>query len=584
MKTIAIDFETYYDKTYSLTGMSYKEYVNDRRFDAYMVTIVGEGVEFVGRPEDFDWASIDGLRWAMHNASFDEEVFLRLRELFPEIYEAGTPAEVVCTADLCSYLQLPRSLKGAMREVFQIEVDKSQRNKMSGGSSDLLATDAATMEYALLDSVYCLKLWNTLSPHWPAKERTLSQLTRECGRKGVPVDLERLIKERAALLDVCKQAKEAVPWVASGLSTSVVSMKQVKKWCSMFEIPAPKSLAKTSEDCAAWLEEHGEEFPWVKAMQTWRSANTLSLKYDAIIRATFGGRWRYQLKYCGAPHTSRWSGSGGANIQNLPRGEMYGTNLRNCLKAPDGFTLVVADLSQIEPRCIKLLTNDLRWLDIVRSGKSPYVAHGMASYNYTEERCKEPAIYSRLKMEVLLLGYGGGAVTLRTQAQAMFGTTLSARGAKSIVDDYRRANTDIVALWDSCDADLRKATRKSDGRAVFKLPSGDSLRYFNTSVGRGLTTYTVKGERKTHLWGGVAAQNITQRLGRNVFAEGLLRVQQVQDCEILFTVHDEVVCIAPLDRAEQVAEEVQAALAESPPWAPLLPVACDVQITPFYTK
>ena len=45
--TYAIDFETYYDKDYSLTNMSPWDYVHDRKFDAYLVSIHGRTSTYV---------------------------------------------------------------------------------------------------------------------------------------------------------------------------------------------------------------------------------------------------------------------------------------------------------------------------------------------------------------------------------------------------------------------------------------------------------------------------------------------------------------------------------------------------------
>ena len=41
-------------------------------------------------------------------------------------------AEWVCTADLAAYSGLPRSLKGATTTLYNLEVDKSTRDNMSG--------------------------------------------------------------------------------------------------------------------------------------------------------------------------------------------------------------------------------------------------------------------------------------------------------------------------------------------------------------------------------------------------------------------------------------------------------------------
>ena len=81
---VAVDFETFYDSAagYSLRVMTPHAYVNDPRFDPYLVSVVGEtGEEYVGDPLLFDWKLLTGARIVMHNAGFDGMVLNRLIEL-----------------------------------------------------------------------------------------------------------------------------------------------------------------------------------------------------------------------------------------------------------------------------------------------------------------------------------------------------------------------------------------------------------------------------------------------------------------------------------------------------------------------
>ena len=75
-------------------------------------------------------------------------------------------------------------------------------------------------------------------------------------------------------------------------------------------------------------------------------------------RLTEKDRMSYNLKYFGADATGRWSGDAGFNVQNMPRDKKYGVNIRNLISPKDGKTLVVADLSQIEPRLTAFLAGD----------------------------------------------------------------------------------------------------------------------------------------------------------------------------------------------------------------------------------
>ena len=69
---IAVDFETFYDKTYDLGIYGVDRYCEDARFMAYLVSIVGEGLNYVGDPSDpaCPWHLLEGRPLCAHNARF----------------------------------------------------------------------------------------------------------------------------------------------------------------------------------------------------------------------------------------------------------------------------------------------------------------------------------------------------------------------------------------------------------------------------------------------------------------------------------------------------------------------------------
>ncbi len=54
MKTYAVDFETFYStkEGVSITTQGTDRYLSDPRFDAYMVSIYGPDLAYVGPPKD----------------------------------------------------------------------------------------------------------------------------------------------------------------------------------------------------------------------------------------------------------------------------------------------------------------------------------------------------------------------------------------------------------------------------------------------------------------------------------------------------------------------------------------------------
>ena len=73
---IAIDFETFYSKDYSVRDLGNQGYVAPEDFDPYLVSIVGEGIEYVGHPSKAPWDQLpDSVHFIAHNAGFDSAVF-----------------------------------------------------------------------------------------------------------------------------------------------------------------------------------------------------------------------------------------------------------------------------------------------------------------------------------------------------------------------------------------------------------------------------------------------------------------------------------------------------------------------------
>ena len=192
----AIDFETYYDSTYSLKKMSPQQYVTDDRFDPYLVAIIGDkGFEWVGDPLDAPWEEISGdTLWLSHNTSFDMAVWARLVDL--DAIADHTPREWHCTADLCAYLQAPRALDKAMWALFGTDVSKNVRAQMKATNYHTLPPSAKDEwhEYARYDSIYCLQIWAEFNEMWPQWEKDISNHSRLACWDGVRINKDMLEK------------------------------------------------------------------------------------------------------------------------------------------------------------------------------------------------------------------------------------------------------------------------------------------------------------------------------------------------------------------------------------------------------
>ena len=93
----------------------------------------------------------------------------------------------------------------------------------------------------------------------------------------------------------------------------------------------------------------------------------------------------------------------------------------------------------------------------------------------------------------------------------------------------------------------------------------------------------VRGGPRLRFYGGKLCENMIQAMARDVFAEGLLRVEAAGFNPIL-TVHDEVVCELPGAKAEAALPEIIRLMTVPPVWAPDLPLAAEGEVASHYRK
>jgi DNA polymerase len=586
MNTFAIDFETYYDRDYSLKKMDAYSYVHHPQFDCYLMSVYGNDFKWIGHPKDFtQWHLFENAILVAHNAAFDSLVFRRLQEkgIIPQI---GNPIWR-CTASLAVYLSAPRSLKGACKQLLNIAVDKTQRSKASGQSGADLFGNEAMFTYALEDARLCFLLWEKFNHLWPDDEQELATLTFEWAQEGIAVDLQTLEKSIQTLETQRFNAVQNLPWVDDPDSDTPLSHSKLAVACREAGIPCPVSLAMDDPDCEEWEEKYGPEYPWVDSMRTFRRTNMLLSRFYAVrsrVRKS-DGCFPYALKYFGAV-PGRWSGDSGFNVQNMPRGELFGADLRKCFVPKVGSVFIIADLCQIEPRILAWLIADEAFLSLVRSGVDIYEAHARSTMGYSAPsplKESDPDKRSLAKARVLGLGYGCGPQKFVTVAKNLGGIDITFADAKKTVADFRSKNPRISRLWNQLDRDFK---RSAGGDYSIELPSGRVLRYFNVAkTPRGYyAAATERGGKLRSLYGCLLTENLVQATARDLFAEHLLQIHRAGIGRIVFHVHDEVIVEVPSSHADEARAQIQAIMSITPAWLSGCPVAAESKILNRYTK
>lgn len=383
-----VDFETYYEtargSSYSLKKMTVHDYVHDDRFDAYMVAIFSDkGTIYVGPPEEAPWEEMDGQTWVSHNMAFDYQVYQRLVDLgkVKPIY----PEEWHCTANLSAYLQAPRNLQAACRELLEVDISKEVRDEMANKSYyDLTVEEKKEwLDYAIDDAKYSLQLWQKYQHEWPEVERFVSMATIMQGIQGVNINVDKLVKGKKTLKDVLFDSAQKIPWRKDYV---LLSTKGMKAECAKQGIAPPPTTSQKDDRFDRWVEKHKDyNIDWIDAVGHIRKANKC-LKFLETVESRLreDNTMYFSTKYFGAAVTGRWSGESGLNMQNLTKNKTFGVGVRDLFIPRKGKVFIISDLSQVEPRCslagtpiyVKRACGRKEWIKIETLQKSDLVFDG----------------------------------------------------------------------------------------------------------------------------------------------------------------------------------------------------------------
>lgn len=602
MKTFCCDFETEYSKEVSITTMGVARYV--RETDIYLVSIYGDGFCWVGEPRNAPWEILRGQQVIAHNAAFDMAVVGELKRRGVGIPEFG---DVNCSANLSAYLQAPRNLAGAAKELLGVSLDKGLRDYMKGRKWGDLDQEKklAMAHYAALDSKASWLLWNQHSGKWPDNEQYISQHTMGMTARGVQLDMEKVRIGLEALQYEEQAARRLIPWVdeldEKGKPVPISSVKRMNIECRKIGLLPPPSTDTKDPAFDLWLDENSEKAPFVAAIGRWRSANRLLRVVSAMNERQIDGRLGYELKLYGAPHTRRWSGGrenekgnsdSALNMHNLPRkglqcGDVL-VDVRGMLVPKPGHKFIISDLAQIQARAVMWLAKEQEILNMMRQGQDAYEAHARIGLGYKDSRpLKETnrELRQLAKAQFLGLQFQISSGTYRATAKQMLGMDLSEEEALRQVTQWRTRYRKVVGLWDR----LRNGFQRSaGGNFTIEYPSGCAVNYFdvekdtNSEYG-GWRARTVMGGDFSYFFGGRLLNNMAQHVEREILGEAMLKLDRIGIPAVLH-VHDEGVWEVPENEAKEAAVEVNKAMSCSPAWAPDMPLASDTRIVDKYEK
>jgi hypothetical protein len=635
---LTIDFETRWSKKdYTLSKLTTEEYIRDQKFIAF-----GACVHVYGSGDDIRWVSgadlpefFSGIDWGRtavlaHNAQFDVSIM--------EWRYNAHPCFIFDT------LSMARALRGVevgnslakLAYDFGLPAKGTAVHSTDGVHELHPALEGELAEYCKHDVFLCEEIFKRLSVSYPSKELRLIDMTLKMYTRPV------LVLDPNMLTDAILEEKEKRDELLQRLGVEETSLASNPKFAALLEalgvaVPTKTSkttgkqtlaLAKNDAMFQALLNGEREDVALLCEARLRVKSTTERTRAQRFLDISQRGSLPVPLSYYGAA-TGRWTAAKGSaiNMQNLKRGSF----LRKAVMAPEGNSLVVGDLSQIEPRVLAWLSDYSEMLDIFRAGGDPYAAFGAQMFNIPGlSKESHPDLRQSAKSALLGCGYGLGWASFASQLLTGFlgappvrydmafakklGVTkehverfiewddnvtkmreiphtctekellIHCMASKRIIDIYRSTATPVVDMWNMfgqlIETSLYGGKEYTYKCLTFKkgaivLPSGMSLLYpdlkrTKDDKGRAQWTY---GEDSTKLYAGKITNNVTQGVARCVMTDGMLRV--AKRYPVKGTVHDELIAVVPDAEVDDAKTWVLAQMTMEPRYMPGIPLDAD---------
>ena len=638
-RILTIDFETYWDsKSYTLSKMTTEEYIRDNKFLAFGACIhelwsdrptqwYRGGDELHRVLSTYDWGRTAVLA---HNAQFDVSILSWRYNVRP--------------AFIFDTLSMGRALRGVevgnslakLASDFFLPPKGTAVHSTDGLKAISQEVEKELADYCAHDVFLCEEIFKRLVAGYPTSELRLIDMTLKMYTEPVlqldqkmlvkAIEEERTIREGLLQrLDIDEKHLASNPKFAEILRTLGIPppMKTSKTTGKQ-----TLALAKNDAHFQALLNGDNEDVKTLCEARLKVKSTTERTRAQRFLEISQRGTLPVPLSYYGAL-SGRWTASKGSaiNMQNLKRNSF----LRKAIMAPEGYQLVVGDLSQIEPRVLAWLSDYEDMLDIFRSGADPYAAFGAQMFNIPGmTKDSHPDLRQSAKSALLGCGYGLGWASFAQQLLTGFLGAPPVRyskdfakllgvnseyaqsfanwdgneeklmeiphtcstqdlvyhslAAKAIIDTYRRTAYPVVSFWSMCDHAMHKSL-VGGKEMVYKcvtfrkgeieLPNGmkllyPDLRQIKDDKGKSQIVY---GPHATKLYAGKITNNITQALARIVMTDGMLRVSKRYP--VKGTVHDELIAVVPDAEVEDAKTWVLAQMTMEPRYMPGIPLNAD---------
>jgi len=620
MDIVTIDFETYYDREFSLSKMTTEAYIRDDRFE-----VIGVGIKVNDHPTDWYSGedvgkflrSLDYSDKAIlaHNCVFDGAILSWHYGIKPKLW-----LDTLSMARPFHNSTVGGSLKALAKHYGIGQKGDEVVNALGKHRKDFTPEELDRYaSYCVNDVDLTYKLFKLLAKKFPPSEMAvIDQTMRMYTEPTIELNVE-------VLEDHLEQVKANKQKLIDDLALKGLSQEKVKKALMSNQIfakllqtvgvePPMKTSLRTGKETYAFaktdkaftnlLEHPNPAVQNLVAARLGTKSTIEETRTENLIKVAKRGRLPIMLNYYGA-HTGRFSGGDKLNLQNLPRNGA----IRSALSAPLGNVLIACDSSQIEARMVAYVSGQQDLLEAFREGRDVYSE--FASEVYGRLVTKDDKVERFVgKTCILGLGYGMGHVKFRnTLALGMGGISVNIdeNEAQRIVQLYRRKNHKIASFWNRCNHALGEMIAGRAGQLCdvvsydgdgLRLPNGLYIKYAALRSGADGYEYIsdartfrklaqkriMSGEEVkvdwTKIYGGKVTENIVQALARIVISEQMASVGK--HYPVAFQVHDEIIINVPGEESSDAQELVLKKMSTPPSWAKDLPVACELGVGTNY--
>lgn len=596
---LTIDFETFYDRTFSLSKMTTEEYIRHEYFETIGVAVKvndGEAEWFSGTVkktseflDQFDWANSIAVA---HNAMFDMAILNWHFDIRPKL--------IADTLSMLRAIDGPDAgnslAKAAERYGLGAKGDEVI-NALGKGRLDFTPDELARYgEYCRNDVDLTYELFKRIAPLVPKLEaKLIDQTIRMFTEPVLELDADILTDHLTAV----REKKDKLMAAVEADKSVLMSNPKLAELLMQLKVTPPTKVSPTTgkttwafgkndEGFKALLDHHNPKVQAIVAARLGVKSTLEETRTERFINIAKRGTLPVPLRYYAA-HTGRWGGDDKINLQNLPRK----SPLKKAILAPEGFVFIDCDSSQIEARILAWLAGQDDLVEAFDRGEDVYRIMASVIYGVPlEEVTPEQRFVG--KTTILGCGYGMGGAKFQAQLKN-FNVELSEGECRRIIGVYRATYPNITGLWESAGRALTalQSQRTSQlGREGvltvdlfgIKLPNGMYIRYPNLREDKdGQLVYDTKKGRATiptRIYGGKVVENVCQALARIVIGEQLLMI--ARRYRVVMTVHDAVGCIAPVEEAGEARAFVEQCMRMRPKWALGLPLNCESKIGASY--